>query len=60
RLALAAADSLIAAGERRLRAVLDRLEVVAIEPAAWLPVDPDADWTRDIDVPEDLPRPPGS
>jgi molybdenum cofactor guanylyltransferase len=55
RLALAAADSLLAAGERRLRAVLDRLEVVAIEPAAWLPVDPDGDWTRDIDAPEDLP-----
>jgi molybdenum cofactor guanylyltransferase len=55
RLALAAADSLLAAGERRLRAMLDRLEVVAIEPAAWLPVDPDADWTRDIDAPEDLP-----
>lgn len=55
RLALAAADALVAAGERRLRAVLDRLEVVAIEPAAWLPVDPDGDWTRDIDAPEDLP-----
>ena len=55
RLALAAADELLAGEERRLRALLDRLEVVGLEPAAWLPVDPDADWTRDIDVPDDLP-----
>lgn len=55
RLALAAADVLLAAGERRLRAVLDRLDVVALEPPTWLPLDPDADWTRDIDAPEDLP-----
>ncbi|MDP9482947.1 MAG: molybdenum cofactor guanylyltransferase [Chloroflexota bacterium] len=56
RLALAATDDLLAAGKRRLRAVLDRLEVVAVEPAAWLPVDPDADWTHDVDAPEDLPE----
>jgi molybdenum cofactor guanylyltransferase len=55
RRALAAADRLLAAGERRLRAVLDRLVVVAIDEPAWRPVDPDGDWTRDIDVPEDLP-----
>lgn len=55
RLALAAADELLAAGERRLRAVLDRLETVAIDEAGWRPADPDGDWTRDIDAPEDLP-----
>jgi hypothetical protein len=53
-LALAAADGLLAGSERRLRAVLDRLEVLVLEPAAWLPVDPDAGWTRDVDAPEDL------
>lgn len=55
RLALAAADELLAAGERRLRAVLDRFETVAIDEAGWRPADPDGDWTRDIDAPEDLP-----
>ncbi|MGZ8528747.1 MAG: molybdenum cofactor guanylyltransferase [Candidatus Limnocylindrales bacterium] len=55
RLALAAAEGLLAAGERRLRAVFDQLEVVAIQPSAWLPLDPDAEWTRDIDAPGDLP-----
>lgn len=57
RLALLAAEGLLAAGERRLRAVFDRLEVVAIDQSAWRSVDPDADWTRDIDAPEDLPTP---
>jgi molybdenum cofactor guanylyltransferase len=57
-LALVAAEGLLMAGERRLRAVFDRLEVVAIDEPAWRTVDPDADWTRDVDVPEDLPRRP--
>ena len=57
RLALLAAEGLLAAGERRLRAVFDRLEVVAIDQSAWRSVDQDADWTRDIDAPEDLPTP---
>lgn len=55
RLALAAADELLAAGERRLRAVLDRLDAVAIDQAGWRAADPGEDWTRDVDAPEDLP-----
>jgi molybdopterin-guanine dinucleotide biosynthesis protein A len=58
RLALAAADGLLGAGERRLRALLDRLAAVAIEEPSWRSADPDADWTRDIDTPEDLPAGP--
>ena len=55
--ALGAAEALLAAGERRLRAMLERLDVTAIPEAAWRVVDPDAGWTRDIDTIEDLAAP---
>lgn len=51
-----AAESLLTSGERRLRALLAALDVVAIPEAAWRSVDPDAGWTRDIDLPDDLLR----
>lgn len=50
-----AADRLLAAGERRLRALLSELVVVAISQATWRPDDPDGQSLRDVDVPEDLP-----
>ena len=55
RRALAAAEELLATDERRLRSLLDRLDVTSIDEATWRPVDPDAGWTRDVDLPEDLP-----
>ena len=54
--ALAQAGSLLASGERRLRALLAALNVAAIPEEAWRPFDPDAGWTRDIDLPEDVLR----
>ena len=52
--ALAQAGSLLASGERRLRALLAALNVAAIPEEAWRPFDPAAGWTRDIDVPNDV------
>ena len=54
--ALAQAGSLLAGGERRLRALLAALNVAAIPEEAWRPFDPAAGWTRDIDVPNDVLR----
>jgi molybdopterin-guanine dinucleotide biosynthesis protein A len=52
------ADRLLAAGERRLRALLAELDaVVAIHPATWRVDDPAGETLRDVDVPEDLPGP---
>jgi molybdenum cofactor guanylyltransferase len=51
-----AAERLLAAGERRLRALLADLDaVVAIRPAVWLADDPTGETLRDVDVPSDLP-----
>ena len=53
--ALAAVPSLLAAGERSLRALLAAVEVGWVEPAEWEPVSgPDA--FRDLDTPEDVVR----
>ena len=48
------ARELLESGERRLRAVLDRLEVEVIPEVAWRELDPDAATLRDIDTPDDL------
>ena len=49
-------DSLLANGERRLRALLAELDaVVAIHPAIWRADDPTGETLRDVDVPGDLP-----
>ena len=51
-----AADRLLAAGERRLRALLAELDaVVAIHPAIWRADDPTGETLRDVDVPGDMP-----
>lgn len=48
------ADRLLAAGERRLRALLEALGATAVPEAAWRREDPAGDALRDIDTPEDL------
>ena len=53
--ALAAADRLTAAGERRLRALAETLPTRSIPEATWRTLDPDARTIRDVDVPADLP-----
>jgi molybdopterin-guanine dinucleotide biosynthesis protein A len=47
-------DRLLSAGERRLRAVLIEVEVVALDQATWRLDDPDGASLRDVDVPGDL------
>lgn len=51
----AAVDDLLAAGERRLRALLERLDVEVIRYETWLEDDPAGESLRDVDVPDDLP-----
>jgi molybdopterin-guanine dinucleotide biosynthesis protein A len=52
----AAADRLLDAGERRLRALLERLDVEVIAEEDWREDDPDGETLRDVDAPDDLPR----
>jgi molybdopterin-guanine dinucleotide biosynthesis protein A len=47
-------DRLLSAGERRLRALLTEVRVVALDQATWRRDDPDGASLRDVDVPEDL------
>ena len=56
--ALVHARALLEAGERRLRAIMDRLEVEVIPELVWRELDPDAATVRDIDTPDDLDAPP--
>lgn len=53
--ALAAADRLVAAGERRLRALYESLASAAIDEPTWRLLDPDGRTLRDVDTPGDLP-----
>ena len=50
-----AVDRLLQGGERRLRALLDVLEIEVISPEAWRSDDPDGETLRDVDVAADLP-----
>lgn len=52
--ALAAADRLIGAGERRLRALGEALVTRVLPETIWRGVDPDGLTLRDIDTPADL------
>ncbi len=52
--ALAAADILLAEGERRLRALTEALETTVIPEATWRALDPYGMTVRDIDTPADL------
>jgi molybdopterin-guanine dinucleotide biosynthesis protein A len=53
--AVDAADRLLDDGDRRLQAILERLDVEVIPEATWREDDPDGDTLRDVDTPEDLP-----
>lgn len=53
--ASAAVDDLLEAGERRLRALLERLDVEVIAAESWRQDDPAGESLRDVDVPGDLP-----
>jgi molybdopterin-guanine dinucleotide biosynthesis protein A len=48
------ARRLVADGERRLRAVFDRLVTRQLAEIEWRPLDPDGATLRDVDRPEDL------
>jgi molybdopterin-guanine dinucleotide biosynthesis protein A len=50
-----AAERLLAAGERRLRALLSEVDLAVIDPATWRADDPSGQSLRDVDVPDDLP-----
>jgi molybdopterin-guanine dinucleotide biosynthesis protein A len=50
-----AADTGLAAGDRRLRGILGRLSTVFVSAQAWRALDPVAATLRDVDVAADLP-----
>lgn len=50
-----AAHTLLHAGRRRLRDVLDALRTAVIDEATWMALDPDRRTLRDVDEPGDLP-----
>jgi molybdopterin-guanine dinucleotide biosynthesis protein A len=54
-LAAPAVERLLDAGERRLRALLEALDVEVLPPDAWRRRDPLGATLRDVDVPDDLP-----
>lgn len=51
---LAHGRELVGAGQRRLRALIERLDPERIPEAEWRALDPDGRTLRDIDRPEDL------
>jgi molybdopterin-guanine dinucleotide biosynthesis protein A len=51
-----AAQRLLDTGERRVRALLEELDVEVLEPSTWHALDPDAATLRDVDIPDDLPQ----
>jgi molybdenum cofactor guanylyltransferase len=50
------ARRLVGDGERRLRALFERLPVRVLDESEWRPFDPDGSTLRDIDRPADLPE----
>lgn len=52
--AAAAAERLLASGERRLRAILESLSTAIIDEPTWRALDPDGATLRDVDTPADL------
>jgi hypothetical protein len=49
------AHTLLHAGRRRLRDVLDALRTAVIDEATWTALDPERRTLVDIDEPQDLP-----
>ena len=54
--ARATAGALLDRGERRLRALIEALEVEALPETVWSTVDPNGAWRQDVNVPGDLPE----
>ena len=54
--ALSAAERLVEAGERRLRALYEAISTDVIDEPTWRELDPDGRTLRDIDTPGDLVR----
>jgi molybdenum cofactor guanylyltransferase len=54
------ANRLVEDGERRLRALFERLPTRLLDEVEWRSLDPDGLTLRDVDVPGDLLRPPGT
>jgi molybdopterin-guanine dinucleotide biosynthesis protein A len=54
--ALAAAQALLDRGRRRLRELLDALDLVVVEEATWHALDPERRTLVDVDEPGDLER----
>lgn len=54
--AIAAAERLVAGGERRLQALFEALATAAIDEATWRALDPDGRTLLDVDTPADLPQ----
>ena len=52
--ATATARRLIGDGERRLRAIAERLPPIVLNEGEWRPLDPSGDTLRDVDEPRDL------
>lgn len=52
--ATAAAERLVAAGERSLRALYEAIATVAVDEPTWRALDPGGRTLRDIDLPADL------
>jgi hypothetical protein len=46
---------LLDSGERRLRALLEVLDVEVLPPSTWRLDDPAGETLRDVDTPDDLP-----
>ncbi len=51
------ARRLLGEGERRLRAIIERLPTIVLDERDWRPLDPTGDTLRDVDEPGDLPLP---
>lgn len=51
------AAALLDAGVRSLVGLLEQLRVGTLEPERWRALDPDGASLRDVDTPDDLPRP---
>jgi molybdopterin-guanine dinucleotide biosynthesis protein A len=54
--ALASAGALLRAGRRRLRDLLEELQVAEVDDATWTALDPERRSLADVDVPGDLER----
>jgi len=52
--ALALTLTLLEAGERRLRALVEGLDADGLSQAVWGQVDTNGDWRRDVNLPDDL------